>query len=172
MLPEPYYQKGNITIYHGDCVEILPQLEPVYAVVTDPPYGIGESSSKAQRRGSKKVPPTNFGEFDWDKEPPPKAVFDMLRALSKHQVFFGGNYFDLPPTNCYLVWDKDNGTTDFADCELAWTNLKKAVRLIKYKWQGYCQGDMSNKELRLHPTQKPVAVMEWCLQQLPEKSGG
>jgi len=81
---------------------------------------------------------------------------------STTQIIFGGNYFDLPPTSCFLVWDKDN-TGDFADAELAWTNLKKAVRLKKWRWNGMLQENMKQKETREHPTQKPVPIMEWCL---------
>ena len=146
------------------------------AVVTDPPYGINENSRKQQSRGKggflrnrkDSYIVSDYGHFDWDKHPPSGELLAKLRAMSKYQIIFGGNYFDLPPTSCMLVWDKDNGQTDFADCELAWTNLKKAVRLFKYRWNGMLQADMANKELRLHPTQKPVAVMRWCLEQLPE----
>lgn len=81
---------------------------------------------------------------------------------------FGGNYYAMPPSSCWLVWDKENGDTDFADCELAWTNLKWAVRRIKYRWNGLLQADMANKEQRVHPTQKPVPVMQWCLGWLPK----
>lgn len=169
---QPYYQNKDIAIYHGDCMSVIPTLGVLHAVVTDPPYGINESSKKQQSRGTKNVAPTNYGEFNWDKEPVSKQVLDYLRSKSTYQIIFGGNYFELPPTSCYLIWDKENGSTDFADCELAWTNLKKAVRLIRFKWNGFNQADMANKENRLHPTQKPVAVMQWCIQQLPEKLGG
>jgi site-specific DNA-methyltransferase (adenine-specific)/modification methylase len=85
--------------------------------------------------------------------------------LGKTQIIFGGNYYALPPTSCWLVWDKLNGDTDFADCELAWTNMKKAVRRIRFLWNGCVRG---NGEKRGdHPTQKPVNVMSWCLAQLP-----
>lgn len=179
---QPYFSAGGITIYHGDCADIIDHLElaaPIMAVVTDPPYGINENSRKQQSRGrggflqkskrKAKAKVTDYGHFDWDKSAPSDDLFLKLREISKYQIIFGGNYFNLPPTSCMLVWDKDNGANDFADCELAWTNLKKAVRLFKYRWNGMLQADMANKEVRLHPTQKPIAVMRWCLEQLPEK---
>jgi site-specific DNA-methyltransferase (adenine-specific)/modification methylase len=90
----------------------------------------------------------------------------LARAAGRHQVIFGGNYYDLPPTPCWLVWDKLNGDTDFADCELAWTNLKTAVRRIRFLWNGCMR---ANGETRGdHPTQKPLGVMRWVLQQLPK----
>jgi DNA modification methylase len=83
-------------------------------------------------------------------------------------IIWGGNYFNLPPSPCWLVWDKENGNNGYADCELAWTNLDKAVRRLKYRWAGMLQEDMAHKEYRDHPTQKPVAVMKWCILQAPE----
>lgn len=157
----PYYEDELTTLYHGSCDELFPRLGFVDAVVTDPPYGIGESSKKSSSR-VQKAQPTDYGHFDWDKEAPEAWILDMLRSRSKTQIIFGGNYFELPATSCYLVWDKLN-TGDFADCEIAWTNLKGAIRRLAYRWNGMLQEDMSNKENRLHPTQKPIAVMEWCI---------
>lgn len=168
MLPEPFYQDELTTIYHGDCEEIAPKLGRFDLLLTDPPYGIGESGKKAASRGSKKVAPGNYGDFDWDKSPPPRQLLDDLRSLSDLQIIWGGNYFHLPPTSCILVWDKDNGSTDFADCELAWTNLKKAVRKFTYRWFGYNQEPGRPKEKRVHPTQKPLALMHWCLNFAPD----
>lgn len=91
-----------------------------------------------------------------------------MQDKSQHQIIFGGNYFALPPTSCVLVWDKDNGANDFADCELAWTNLKKAVRMKKWTWHGMRQENMSRKEERVHPTQKPTGIMEWAISQAPD----
>lgn len=88
-----------------------------------------------------------------------------MLACSKNQVIFGGNYFAdlLPPTSCYIVWDKQNDGNDFADCELAWCSSKSAVRVIRYRWSGMLQGNMKMKEKRIHPTQKPLPVIEWIL---------
>jgi DNA modification methylase len=90
-------------------------------------------------------------------------------AAGQYAIVFGGNFYALPPSQCWLVWDKDNGATDFADCELAWTNLPGAVRRIRYRWQGMLQEHMgADKERRVHPTQKPLPVMRWCIERAPD----
>lgn len=167
MLPSPYYQDESCTIYHGDNRSILPQLSPVDLVLTDPPYGIGEARGKNKSR-CKCAVAKDFGVSDWDDAPPEDWLFGLMRSMSRHQIIFGGNYFPLPPTPCWLVWDKLNGESDFADCELAWTNLKKAVRRIQWRWAGMLQQDMAHKEFREHPTQKPLSVMKWALLQAPD----
>lgn len=155
---------GNATLYLGDCAEILPTLGQFDAVVTDPPYGIGESKGRNKSR-SKLAISKDYGDDDWDNEPITKESVDLLRNISQWQIIFGGNYFELPPTKCWLIWDKENGATDFADAELAWTNLNKAVRLKKYMWHGMLR---ANKEPRGdHPTQKPIGIMEWVISHLP-----
>lgn len=154
---------GYCELYLGDCIEVMRTLEPVHAVVTDPPYGINENSKKVASRENA-APARDYGDFDWDKFPPPPECIDMMRAISKHQIIFGGNYFELGPTPCWLVWDKEN-TGDFADCELAWTNLQKAVRRINWRWNGMIR---KGQEERFHPTQKPLGVMEWCLTHIPD----
>lgn len=155
---------GDCTLYLGDCMEVMPMLGRVDAVVTDPPYGIGESSKKVASRG-KLAAPKDYGDFNWDSAPPAQEVIDLMRAISNHQIIFGGNYFHLPPTSCWLVWDKQNGANDFADCELAWTNLPKAVRRIYWRWNGMIRkGD----DIREHTTQKPEGVMSWCLTHVPD----
>ena len=155
---------GDATLYLGDCLEILPTLGKVDACVTDPPYGIGESNEKNLSRGNK-ARPTDYGHYEWDNSPASAQQIGAMRSCSRHQIIFGGNYFELPPTSCWLVWDKQNGETDFADCELAWTNLSKAVRRVYWRWNGMIR---KGHEERFHPTQKPVGVMEWCITQLPD----
>lgn len=159
---KPYFDEGGITIYHGDNREILPRLSPVDLVLTDPPYGINEAAGKNKSR-TKLAAAKDYGNEDWDAAPPADWVFGLLREVSRKQIVWGGNYFGLPRSSCWLVWDKDNGENDFADCELAWTNLDKAVRLLKWRWAGMLQEDMKNKEVRVHPTQKPLAVMRWSI---------
>ena len=154
---------GNARLIHGDCREVLPLLPSCDLILTDPPYGIGEAAGKNRTRGTRGIPAREYGNDDWDKEPAPLWVIELMRSKSTWQVIFGGNYYALPPTSCWLIWDKENGETDFADCELAWTNLPKAVRLLRWRWNGMLQRDMANKELREHPTQKPVPVMRWAL---------
>ncbi len=162
---------GDCRLLLGDCLEILPLLGKVDAVVTDPPYGIGESASRVASRqrkegGSSKAlaDQRDYGTDDWDQQPAAPEVIRWMLDNSRWQVIFGGNYFDLPPTSCWLVWDKQNGDNDFADCELAWTNLPKAVRRIHWMWNGMLR---KGKEERFHLTQKPLGVMEWTLGHLP-----
>lgn len=164
-------QIGDCTLYLGDCLEILPALGKVDAVVTDPPYGIGESAQKVSNRqrrrgGASKAlaDQRDYGQDNWDQEPADRRVIGWLRENSDIQIIFGGNYFDLPPSSCWLVWDKENGDNDFADCELAWTNMPKAVRRINWMWNGMLR---KGKEERFHLTQKPLGVMEWSLSHLP-----
>ena len=161
---KPYYDDGQITIYHGDCREILPTLGPVDLVLTDPPYGIGEAAGKNKSR-SKLTIAQDFGDDAWDDAPIAQDLMACVLAAGSTQIIFGGNYYDLPPTSCWLIWDKENGASDFADCEMAWTNMGKAARLLRWRWAGMLQGDMKAKEYRYHPTQKPVPVMRWCLEQ-------
>ena len=91
--------------------------------------------------------------------------FEELMRVSENQIIWGANHFisRLPrrDSSCWLVWDKENGATDFADCELAWASFKTAVRIFRFRWQGMLQGDMKHKERRIHPTQKPVALYAW-----------
>lgn len=157
---------GNAELWLGDCREVLPTLPKVDLLLTDPPYGIGEAAGKNKSRGLAAAP-TDYGCDNWDDEPIQDELISFMREMAKHQIIFGGNYYALPATSCVLVWDKDNGATDFADCELAWTNLKKAVRLKKWRWNGMLQENMAAKEQRRHPTQKPVPVMEWAIGQAP-----
>lgn len=173
---QPWRRKetiGSCELYLGDCLEILPTIGKVDACVTDPPYGIGESSKKAATRGRssalvKRAYPRDYGgSEDWDSEPADPAIIRWMRDNSDWQVIFGGNYFELPPTSCWLVWDKQN-TGDFADCELAWTNLPKAVRRIYWMWNGMLR---KGNEERFHLTQKPLGVMEWALGHLPASVG-
>ena len=150
---------GCHTLYLGDCMDVLPTLGNVDAVVTDPPYGLNEAAGKNIKRG-KLARPTDYGDDSWDKRTVDEAI-PLLRNCSTNQVIFGGNYYDLPPTSCWLIWDKENGNTDFADCEMAWTNLNKAVRLKRYMWNGMLRAN--NEPRGDHPTQKPVGVMEWVI---------
>ena len=129
-------------------------------MVTDPPYGIGEAAGKNKSRGNLAAA-KDYGDKSWDDAPPSKEIIDLIRSMSDQQIIFGGNYFELPPTKCWLVWDKLNGDNDFADCELAWTNLPKAVRRIQYMWNGMLR---QNGEPRGdHPPPKPLGVMKWCI---------
>lgn len=167
---KPYYSEAGIEIYNCDCREILPSLPKVDLVLTDPPYGIGaDKNLRANKQhGNAVAPSKDYGLGDWDAQPPSDWIFGLIRELSRFQVIWGGNYFPLPPSQCWLVWDKKNGDNGYADCELAWTNLSKAVRKFEWRWMGMLQEDMGRKEYRDHPTQKPQALMRWCVSQAPD----
>jgi len=163
-LPTPYYQSDGITIYCGDCRDVLPHLPCVDLVLTDPPYGIGEADGKNKSRSCIAVS-RDYGNNTWDNKPISADLMKVVIATGHKAIVFGGNYYNMPSSSCWLVWDKDNGDNDFADCELAWTNLSCAVRRIRHRWQGMLQEHGGRgKEVRQHPTQKPVPVMLWALQ--------
>jgi DNA modification methylase len=155
----------GVVLYNADCREVLPTLGRFDAVVTDPPYGIGESNKNFASRG-KLASADKYERSNWDDKPADSFVLDWCMANSNRQIIWGGNYFGLPATSCYLVWDKLGPANDFADCELAWTNMKRAVRRIKYLWNGCMR--MEKDVERVHPTQKPIEVMRWCIGFLPE----
>lgn len=159
---KPYYQDEAVKIYLGDCREILPTLDKVDLLLTDPPYGIGEAKNNNQSRGVL-AKAKDYGLSDWDNSTK-NTELGMAMACAKNAIVFGGNYYQLPSTSCWLIWDKENGANDFADAEMAWTSFKTATRIFRYRWQGMLQGNMKNKEIREHPTQKPLPLMIWCLE--------
>lgn len=170
-----YYKDDYVTIYHGNCVDILPGLPRFDLVLTDPPYGIGESQKKVNYRIRKMQPNspfkqriTDYGQFEWDQRPASILEISLTINAGKKCILWGGNYFNLQPSSGWLVWDKMNGKSDFADCELAWTNLKQAVRMFKFQWCGMIRAGQARGERRVHPTQKPVELMEWCLSFVPD----
>jgi site-specific DNA-methyltransferase (adenine-specific) len=152
-------------VFNEDCMAVMARYPDKYfdLAVVDPPYGIGEDGGSNHSR-SKIAKSKIYTPKNWDKEPPNKMYFDELIRVSKNQIIWGANHFisRIPfDSSCWLVWDKENGENDFADCELAWTSFKKAVRRYKFRWAGMLQGNMKEKEIRLHPTQKPVALYDW-----------
>lgn len=167
-------QIGNCTLYLGDFHEVLPALTGVDAVVTDPPYGINyRSNHNSSRRGewAKWTRHENLPGIVGDEEPlDPEPIL----SLGVPTVIFGGNYCAdrLPPTRCWLVWDKRDGIgpNNQADCELAWTNLDNVSRLYRHMWSGLLRAGEENvaKQPKVHPHQKPVALMRWCIAQLPD----
>lgn len=166
---KPYYDSEGITIYNADCRKVLPWLESFDLLLTDPPYGIGADNQKRILSRRKLARPKDYGESNWDSCRPSETLIDLAIDTADYSVIWGGNYFGLPASSCWLVWDKDNGTSDFADCELAWTNMKRAVRKFKWRWNGMLQENMGKqKEDRVHPTQKPLALMRWCLSFAPD----
>ncbi len=156
---------GNQRLILGDCLQVMPTLGRFDAVVTDPPYGIGESGRRNKTRAGLAAP-RDYGDFHWDSERP-----DLSSLPDVPKIIWGGNYFDLGPAPRWLVWDKEN-TGDFADGEMAWCSAAGAMRIFRWQWNGFIRkGEMdktNNPVFRVHPTQKPVALMEWCLGFLPD----
>jgi len=133
--------------------------------IVDPPYGIN-INNQSQGKGGGVAKKNKYVKKNWDKVSPNENYFKELIRVSKNQIVWGANHFisKIPyDSSCWIVWDKENGETDFADCELAYTSFVTAVRKIKMKWAGMLQHDMKNKETRIHPTQKPVALYKWLL---------
>ncbi len=141
---------GNATLYLGDCMDILPTLPKVDAVITDPPYGI-KANKQTLGKGKKQFDRGG----DWDNSVP-----DLTLCISAAPLvcFWGGNYFtmQLLPTNDWLIWHKLNDGRSFSECELAWTNFGRQTRHLQHHWSG---------EEKAHPTQKPLSVMHWCIEQ-------
>jgi len=146
-------QIGDATLYHGDCLEILPTLDKVDAVVTDPPYGIGLWNDRSKTDGTR----FKSNEFSWDKRPTADLIRSII-GLSNKSVFFGFNHLSnlMPPTKKVLVWDKGFRGLHFNDCELAAAyGCGEACRVFNYA--------PASAERKQHPTEKPIVVMDWVL---------
>ena len=158
-----------IRLYNQDCLSAMREMNDneFDLAIVDPPYGIKEDGAKNHRRGNL-AKPKEYTPKNWDKKPMSKEYFEELKRVSKNQIIFGANHFieNIPNANssCWIVWNKKNGRTDFADCELVYTSFKSAVRMFSFNWNGMWQENMKNKETRIHPTQKPVALYLWLLQ--------
>lgn len=150
-----------------DCMELMAEYPDKHfdLAIVDPPYGIGEDGKKNHSR-SRMAVAQEYIPKAWDRATPPVEYFDELRRVSKEQIIWGANHFMekvMRGSPSWIIWDKENGENDFADAELAYTSHKKAARIFRFRWAGMLQGDMKNKEARIHPTQKPVALYNWCL---------
>ena len=158
------FRKGNVTLINCDRMGLMvdaPENHWQLSII-DPPYGIGESGGNESRA---KSAPSGYDKKNWDNEPPSPEYFRELIRISRNQIIWGANHFMdriALGSPCWIVWDKDN-SGDFADCELAYTSFKTAVRKFHFRWNGMIQGDMKNKERRIHPTQKPVKLYDWLL---------
>ena len=142
-----------------DCMEGMKQFPDKYfeLAIVDPPYGIGMDGGNVGYKGF-----NNLAKKGWDKETPSDEYFNELRRVSQNQIIWGGNYFNLPPSRCFLVWDKGAGFKgrSYAEAELAWTSFDANVRIFQY--DPLCNGDYHGK---IHPTQKPLRLYTWLLNQ-------
>ena len=138
---------GNATLYLGDCLEILLTLPKVDAVITDPPYGIGIAANPVRQKHDKQA---------WDNTPASQEVIRAILASAPIQIIWGGNYFGLPASQGFLVWDKvQPEDLTLSMCEYAWTNLQQPAKLFRRHVASY---------QKWHPTQKPIELMRWCME--------
>ena len=162
----PVYDVDGITIYHADCADILPGIDPadVGLLLTDPPYGINVDTDTLARTGTKAWPGKRNAPIVGDTEP-----FNPSHLIRYgRMVLWGANNYAhlLPPSSSWIVWDRDSGNSNTADAELAWTNLGGTVRKFRHLWNGLCRD--SEIGHHVHPTQKPVALMRWILDKWTE----
>ncbi len=166
---KPYYEHAGIRIFHCDCREVLRDLEPVDLVLTDPPYGIGVDAVMARtscmKSGNGLANKGRYLKTNWDALPIDENLLSTVLDAGNKVCIFGGNYYQVPASPSWLVWNKMNGSTKFADCELAWTNYGGSVRMISHLWNGMLRdgGEKRNG----HPTQKPLEVIRWAILQCP-----
>lgn len=155
----PYYEHAGITIYHGDCREILPDILGGFdLLLTDPAYGLNADRDRACPKNGW----VDYGLGGWDSEPASDELIDIVRVRATDQVIWGGNYFRLPPSQGWLVWNKGQRDFSLADGELAWTSKNRALRIFDFSRAAALQDG------KKHPTQKPIALMKWCLILFPE----
>lgn len=155
----PYYQDEHVTLYHGDCREILPALPTYDLLLTDPPYGIAGVWKGGGGHGWGNARVQSITRNEWDAAAPDSSTLSLLLAKAKHAVIWGGNYFQLPASRGWLVWNKPERNFSLAEAELAWTNRDMVIRV--------CDAPRSEPG-RQHPTQKPLRLMSWCLNFFPE----
>ena len=162
-----------IELLNIDCIDYMKTLKDgeFDLAVVDPPYGIDADQKRGDTGRNGHIKQRDYHIGNWDKMIPTAEYFTELKRVSKNQIIWGGNYFldYLNATSCMLVWDKQNGDNYYADCELALTSFDTAVRKVKYRWHGFLQADMKNKEVRIHPTQKPMKLYRWIFENYAEK---
>lgn len=153
----------TITTIHGDCMEFLREQpdKSFDLAIVDPPYGIGIASNAPRQR---------FAPKDWDNDVPTQDYFNELFRVAKHSIIWGGNYFALPPTQCFVFWKKDNPVPNFADGELAWTDFERPALCFDFRYYGAHVGKPGSEKLtKIHPTEKPVQLYQWLIKQFAKK---
>lgn len=162
-----------LTITNEDNMKMMARYPDKYfeLAIVDPPYGIGEDGRKNHTRSNlaKSSDYRTYSKYDVNK--PTNTYFSELLRVSKNQIIWGANHFGyMPPSPSWIVWDKKNGENNFADCELAYTSFDNAVRKFSFRWAGMLQENMNNKEIRVHPNQKPVPLYKWILDKYAKPS--
>lgn len=163
-------------VLNMDCMEAMKGFPDKFfdLAIVDPPYGIEEDGHRENQTRSKMAKSKSYHTALWDQERPTKEYFIELNRVSKNQIIWGANHLaDLfnAKSSCWLVWNKavmSGNKNHFADCELAYTSFQTAVRSFEFEWQGMIQGNMKDKENRIHPTQKPSALYKWIFHKYAE----
>lgn len=145
----------TVQLFLGDCLEILPTLGKIDAVVTDPPYGIGDVWKGGGSHGWASALAQTPQRNEWDAQPISQSHIDALLSVGSQHIIWGGNYFSLPCSRCWFVWNKPERGFSLAECELAWTDFDNVARVFDCRRSDYG---------REHPTQKPVDLMMWCVE--------
>ena len=158
--------RADIQLYNEDCLPSMRKMadNEFDLAIVDPPYGIG-MDGKIGIDGCAKA--KEYKNKDWDKSAPTLEYFNELIRISVNQIVWGANHFisKMPyDSSAWVVWDKDKVGGVYADCELAWTSFPTSVRRLKWTWHGFIQQNMANKQERIHPTEKPIKLYEWLLQ--------
>jgi len=150
---KPYYESSLGKLYHGDCLEILPEIEPVDLVLTDPPYGIGNFVQTTGNVRGKKV--------DWNNSIPDKEIFKLIKKISKYRIIWGANYF-----NCFesgaIIWIKNQPMPNFSKAEIASVSFFNKVEIVEITWTNFV-----NSKQTQHPCERPVSLYCWCIEYAP-----
>lgn len=150
-------QIGNATLYHGDCMEILPTLDKVDAVLTDPPFGLGNF---VQCTGNKRG-----DAVTWNDSIPPSDIFELLRKKSVHRIIWGANFFNcFEPNGGAIVWVKNQPMPDFSKADIASCSHNKKTEIYTQTWTNFTA---AHKKISSHPCERPVELYEWCIDYLP-----
>ena len=153
-------------VFNEDCIQVMKRYPDKFfdLAVVDPPYGIGANKMQLGN-GKRKI---YRGENDWDNSIPTAEYWQELFRVSKNQIVWGGNYYELKPSKCWLVWDKNNGESDFADGEIAWTSFDKPMMIKKIHWCGSAP-KWEDTNGKIHPTQKPVKLYDWIFSEFTKE---
>ena len=166
--PKYYYSTDNGVLLHGDCLDIMPEIDQVDLVLTDPPYGVNRDKGFDGFGGfGNPIERRRYESDNWDSKRPTKEIFDVLLRSAKLSIIFGGNFFAdiLPLGTHWLVWDKKNTMPTFGDAELIWTNSnRKSIKIIEHEYNGL----IGKEKHRYHPTQKPVGLFARILDKYSE----
>jgi len=153
----------QIKLYNSDCMAALEAMDDNQydLAIVDPPYGLGEIANAKKSAGAKNS--NKHEEKGWNNSPPSEKYFSELQRVAKNQIVWGGNYFALPISRGWVFWDKLSTVVNFADGELAWTSFDKNLRKCKFPWLGAIRANMEKGYINIHPTQKPVKLYEFLL---------